>query len=224
MSVYLQTHDNNGNTYSANAPDGSFISQGGCDPANYSAVAMQFSYSGGGFNSPLTRTVCVPHPYQAPAPAPAPAPVYNVTTTVNPQIVSSPQISPIFVQQMQPQNSPVAASTQQIAPTTQVQPPPTAPVYSNPPPVTQSNLPSGAQPVAATPYNIPAQAPDTTQPQAPIMVPLQPQSSSSLPTDTSQLQAPSQNNLTNYTPWIIGAAIVTVLAFFKEGKQSRARS
>lgn len=53
----------------------------------------------------------------APPPAPAPAPVYNNynTSTVSPNVTVSPQVSPVFQQQFQPNNSPASAGTAQTS-------------------------------------------------------------------------------------------------------------
>jgi hypothetical protein len=86
-------------------PDGSFVSDGSC-PAGFQLVP--FSGSTGDSRTPYRfgASVCVPLP-KAPAPAPAP------TITVSPNIAVSPQVSPNFTQQMQPQNSPVSAGALQ---------------------------------------------------------------------------------------------------------------
>lgn len=79
-------------------------------------------------------------PVAAPAPsyAPAPAPSYsfNPSVSVNPSIQTnvSPQISPVFQQQFQPNNSPASAGTSQqtSAPQTSNNSTPTRPIYNEP--------------------------------------------------------------------------------------------
>ncbi len=127
----------------------------------------------GGFPSECANTgygpanVCkctIPDP--PPPPAPAPAAPANVSVNVSPSVAVSPQISPSFVQQMQPTNSPVSTGAlqagsgsattapAQAAPAVQ---PVTQPAVTAPAPVATVPVNSGGVPLPAVPaYTPPA--------------------------------------------------------------------
>jgi len=124
----------------------------------------------------------------------ASAPVANITV--------SPQISPVFQQQYQPQNSPATAGTTQTqAPVTTVSsqlPPAPAPSYSVPAPAPSYNAPSYPTYSAA-----PAQAP------MPEQLPLSP-----LPSQTPPISAPMVSTAVPVQAgfdWKIGAVLAAGL-------------
>ena len=190
------------------------VARGAPCPTCYTKTGNNGLYASPAYDY-CTFTGC-PAPTPAPAPAPAPAPVYNINT-VSPQIVTSPQISPIFQQQFQPSNSPAVASTTQTAPATQLNPAPAptpivAPVQAAIPP--SFNLPPPA------PESLPAsQSSSGGFPFSNITG--DPNVSASL--DSQTLPVQNQQNLTNYWPWVIAAVAGVILLSGNKQKRGYVR-
>lgn len=87
-----------------------------CRAQGGTPILRQRGYMSGSYWTPNIWSCQMPAPAPAYVPSAPAAPVY-VTSTV--QTAVSPQISPVFVQQDQPSNSPVGAATQQTSPATQ---------------------------------------------------------------------------------------------------------
>ncbi len=129
-------------------------------------------YAMGGFPSQCANTgygpanVCVCTIPDPPAPAPVQQAPANVAVNVNPSIAVSPQISPSFVQQMQPSNSPVTTgaamtgsggATSSTPTMATAQPAAVAPAQATPAPTATVPINSGGVPLPAVPaYTPPA--------------------------------------------------------------------
>lgn len=111
-------------------------------------------------------------PVAAPVAAPPPAPTYYFMPSVQTQV--SPQISPNFIQQFQPKNSPVRAMTAQIIPTKQeVKPiaPAPAPIPYAPKPGPVNFIPARPAPlpiIERPPLPVPLPVPTITAKPTPV--------------------------------------------------------